>query len=299
MDKYGRYKNFSMLSWTIKMRRYSLYYAYSIVGPTLIVAIAAFFSLFAKENPDKMAVTCTCLLTIIAVQWIASTLIPITHDNPWIMRFCTACEGYVGCLCVCIFFLSYIDEVKEYWTANYKVKYSIVDDEDQEEPVVRRSVDADGKVKVGMKAGKRVSDSDFDVKWSKFYGEHVGASVDPEEGAAVKTAKAPALPTNASFYDKLMFIIFPYEENLEPEDEPMPLWLKMLINLFRPIAVTKHYYNVLRGNPIRMSKDVRNYQLAYSYEKGVMAANTLLRIGALAALIAVIVTYFNGIKFTG
>lgn len=269
------------------------------MGPTLIVTIAAFFSLFAKENPDKMAVTCTCLLTIIAVQWIASTLIPITHDNPWIMRFCTACEGYVGCLCVCIFFLSYIDEVKEYWTSNYKVKYRFVDEEDPDEPVVRREIDAKGKVKVGYKAGKRISDEDVDAKWTKFYGDSFGVSIDPEEESKVKPAKADELPTTASLYDKIMFILFPYEENSEPEDEPMPLWLKLLINCFRPLSVAKHYYSVLRGSPARMNKDVKNFQLAYSYEKGVMAANWVLRIGALAALVAIIVTYFNGLKFSG
>ena len=299
IDKYGRYKNFSLLSWTITMRRYSIYYAYSIIGPTLIVTIAAFFSLFAKENPDKMAVTCTCLLTIIAVQWIASTLIPITHDNPWVMRFCTACEGYVGCLCVCIFFLSYIDEVKDYWTSNYKVKNRFLDERDPEEPVVRREVDVEGKVTVGYKASKRVSDEDVDAKWTKFYGENAGVSIDPGAGAMTTPAQGHVLPTNASLYSKIMFLIFPYEENAEPDDEPMPLWLKVLINCFRPFSVARHYYSVLKGNPTRNSKDVKNYQLAYSYEKGVMAANWLLRLGGLAALIAIFATYFNGLEFHG
>lgn len=100
---------FSALYYTITMRRHSSFYMYTAVGPTVLVTIVAFFSLFIKEMDPRMATVVTCLLTIMAVQWIVSASIPITNDNPWIMRFCTACEAYVGIVCIMSFFVSYVE----------------------------------------------------------------------------------------------------------------------------------------------------------------------------------------------
>ena len=91
------------------MRRHSSFYLYTAVGPTVLVTIVAYFSLFISEMDPRMATVVTCLLTIMAVQWIVSGSIPITNDNPWIMRFCTACEAYVGIICIISFFISYIE----------------------------------------------------------------------------------------------------------------------------------------------------------------------------------------------
>ena len=100
---------FSAITYTITMRRYSAYYLYTAVGPTVLVTIVAFFSLFISESGTRIATVVTCLLTIMAVQWIVSGYIPITNDNPWIMLLCTVCEAYVGAVCIMCFFISYIE----------------------------------------------------------------------------------------------------------------------------------------------------------------------------------------------
>ena len=103
---------FSALYYTITMRRHASYYLYTAIGPTVLVTIVAYFSLFISEMDPRMATVVTCLLTIMAVQWIVSGYIPITNDNPWIMRFCTSCEAYVGVICVLSFFVSYVEVSK-------------------------------------------------------------------------------------------------------------------------------------------------------------------------------------------
>jgi hypothetical protein len=55
----------------------------SAQGPTVLVTIVAYFALFVSDVDSRMATLVTCMLTLMAVQWIVSAYIPITNDNPW------------------------------------------------------------------------------------------------------------------------------------------------------------------------------------------------------------------------
>lgn len=219
--------DFSTATWTVKLRRYSSYYAYSAIGPTVLVSIVAYFALYISDVDSRMGTVMTCLLTIMAVQWTVSSYIPVTNDNPWILRLCSACEFYVGCLCVVVFFVSYLDEIKY---ASERVRGQAVYPVEEEEgpgPEGRRD------------------------KW---------------KGGGLLGWFAPPHPSIES-------------------DQPMPAWLKLVINLCRPVRYAMH----LAG---------RRVHLPYDYQDAAFSINVIVRVLALAALVYVIAYFFSMVEWS-
>lgn len=89
----------------------------------------------------------------------------------------------------------------------------------------------------------------------------------------------------ASFWKRLYDDIFePYEYVLELDNEPMPLWLRFMVNVTRPITALKYgfkYYN----------KD--GEMLPYDYNSAVFAMNALFRVMAVIGLVVIIVVFFG------
>jgi hypothetical protein len=59
---------FTSLTYTLKIKRFSSYYLYVAVGPTILITIVAYLALFIFDSETKLATASTCLLTIMAIQ---------------------------------------------------------------------------------------------------------------------------------------------------------------------------------------------------------------------------------------
>ena len=89
----------------------------------------------------------------------------------------------------------------------------------------------------------------------------------------------------ASLWKRLYDDIFdPYEYVLEVENEPMPLWLRLLVNFTRPITALKYSANYFwKGET----------SLFYNYNRAIFAMNAFFRVASLAGIIAIIVVFFG------
>ena len=127
-------------------------------------------------------------------------------------------------------------------------------------------------------------------------GEQLGGHHAAEEGVAEPKAERKStgewerISTKiegevASLWRRLYDDIFdPYEYVLEVENEPMPLWLRFLVNLTRPITALRFGLNYF----------VRNENtLLYNYNRAIFAMNAFFRVTSLAGLIAIIVVFFG------
>lgn len=180
-----------------------------------------------------------------------STLIPITHDNPWIMRFCTACIAYVGFICVQILFLTYVDEIEDFYCRNYVIAGG-------EEVNVTMNVHQGGKLSQGA---------------------------DDIEGAAT--------PATRTFAQKVYFYFNRYDKNKNVEDQPMPVWLRLLVDLFRPIEVLTKFRQNRR---VAEAADVQT--LKYNYDDAKFSVIWVIRVFSVVALACILGLYFASIDMS-
>jgi hypothetical protein len=197
------------------------------------------------------------------VQWIVSGYIPITNDNPWIMRLCTACEAYVGCACIMSFFISYMEEVEYYYKRRFRVK--------DKHLVHTRKV-----APLYMKYAKQSKQEKFNIIEDQEQGEQDDSNPAPHQQTANKRPD--------TLFRALYELFNPYEDALESVHEPMPMWLKFMVDLLRPVEAIKYHSQ-------SCFKSLEPLQ--YDYVDANYAVNFIFRTLSLAGLLAILIHFFT------
>ena len=84
---------------------------------------------------------------------------------------------------------------------------------------------------------------------------------------------------------KLYEIYAPYEYIGEIEHEPMPLWLKLIVDVVRPFTVAQHYWFVIFYD--------EDEQLHYDYVSAMSAMNFICRVIGLVGVVTIICYFFT------
>jgi hypothetical protein len=89
----------TFLTWSLSLKRYSSYYATTIIIPLTIISFIGLLALLINDISSRLVLASTSVLIMIALQWSTAESLPITQDVSWLQSYSTSCVVFVVLIC--------------------------------------------------------------------------------------------------------------------------------------------------------------------------------------------------------